>query len=99
MTYVTDTDRIEQRNDNAALELQLDGFEDGFTGKLSQSSAFEYIKGYIEGVARGTKEDQDKAARFEEYRQREEALHRGESDWLDDVMATNDEPTLYFDEF
>ena len=94
MTYVTDTDRIEQRNDAAALELQLDGFEDGFTGKLAQSSQFEYLKGYIEGVARGIKEDQERAARFEEFRQREEALHRGEPDWLNEVMESNDEPFL-----
>ena len=92
--FAYDTDRQETINDNAALELCLDGFEDGFTGKLAQSSQFEYLKGYLEGVARGIKEDQERATRFEEFRQREEALHRGEPDWLDEVMATNDEPLL-----
>ena len=99
MTYAYDIERQEQQNDDAALGLCLDGFEDGYTGKLAQSSVFEYLKGYLEGVLRGTKEDMEKAARFEEYRQREEALHRGEPDWLDQVMQDNDEPTLQYDEF
>ena len=94
MTYAYDTDRVEQQNDNAALELCLDGFEDGYTGKLSQSDKFEYLKGYLEGVIRGAKEDQERATRFEEFRQREAALEQGEPDWLNEVMESNDEPFL-----
>ena len=99
--YATDTDsgRLQQIQEDCVLDLRLDGFADGYDGKLAQSSQFDYLKGYLEGVLRGTKEDMEKAARFEEFRQREEALHRGEPDWLDEVMQSNDEPTLYFDEF
>ena len=99
MTYAYDIDRQETINDNAALEICLDGFEDGLNGKLAQSSVFEYLKGYLEGVSRGIKEDQEKAERFAEYAEREAAIERGEPDWLDEVLAENDEPTLHFDEF
>ena len=99
--YVTDTDsgRLQQIQEDCALDLRLDGFEDGFTGKLAQSSAFEYVLGYIQGIARGIQEDQVKAARFEEFRQREAAQKAGQPDWLDEVMQDNDEPTLQYDEF
>ena len=94
--FATDSDsgRLQQIQEDCALDLRLDGFEDGYTGKLTQSSEFEYLKGYLEGVLRGTKEDMEKASRFEEFRQHEEALLRGEPDWLNEVMESNDEPFL-----
>ena len=101
MTFVTDNDtgRLQQVQENCALDLRLDGFEHGYCGKLAQSDAYDYWVGYLEGLVRGVRDDEAKAKRFEEFRQREEALRQGESDWLDQVMADNDEPTLQYDEF
>lgn len=99
MFATNDTGIKQQIQEDCALSLRLDGFADGYDGKLTQSDEFEYLKGYFEGVVRGTKEDIEKSARLAEYREREEALERGEPDWLDQVMQDNDEPTLVFDEF
>ena len=101
MTYATDnTDsgRCQRVQEDCALDLRLDGFEHGYIGKLAQSDAYDYWVGYLEGLVRGVRDDEAKAKRFEEFRQREEAIHRGEPDWVTELMQ-DDEPTLIYDEF
>ena len=99
--YATDTDsgRLQQIQEDCARDFQADGFADGYTGKLAQSSEFNYLQGYIQGVIRGTQEDKDRAERFAEYAEREAAIERGEPDWVTELLSDHDEPTLHFDEF
>ena len=99
--YAIDTDRIELLKDNAAIDAELDGIDDGYSGKLYVPGTVsqDYIKGYTEGIRQAWEEEKRKIARYAEYAAREAARKAGESDWLDDVMATNDEPTLQYDEF
>ena len=98
--FAYDTDRQEQLKDNAALDAELDGIDDGYSGKLYIPGTVnaDYIKGYTEGIRQAWEEQKRKLARYAEYAAREEARKAGQADWLDTVLQDNDEPTLGFDE-
>ena len=100
--FATDTDsgRLQQIQEDIAIDQRADGHSDAYDGKaLLPGMSFDYVRGFIEGLIHANTEQQERTARFREYVEREEALYRGESDWLDEVMQGNDEPTLQYDEF
>ena len=99
--FAFDLDRQEQLKDNAAIDAELDGISDGYSGKLYIPGTVnqDYLKGYTEGIRQAWAEEQRKLARYAEYAAREAARKAGEPDWFDEVMQDNDEPTLQYDEF
>ena len=97
MTYATDIDsgRLQQIQEDIAIDQRADGHSDAYDGKaLLPGMSFDSVRGFIEGLIHANTEQQDRTARFKEFVEREEALHRGEPDWLHEVMESNDEPLL-----
>lgn len=84
--FALDTERSEQLQDSAALDRCLDGIEDGYNGTPTQSSDWEYLKGFAEGLQRRNTEQLQQAQRL---------LECG---WLNETMDGNDEPFLGYEE-
>ena len=98
--FAVDTDRQNQIADLAALDQCLDGFEDGYNGKLNQClSNWAYTQGYLKGIARKTKVTLERVAYFKKMAEKTAEIEAGQCEWLNEVMACNDEPTLVFEEF
>ncbi len=94
---IVETDFARQAQDFAAIELYLDGVEDGFKGIKPVSHTWEYLKGYSEGCKRKAADLREQALRFEEEASAIERRANGELDCLDEIFQDNDEPTLVFD--
>ena len=100
MYATNDSGRLQQIQEDIAIDQRADGHSDAYDGKpLVPGMSFDYVRGFIEGLIHANTEQQERTARFKEFVEREAALERGEPDWLDEVMQDNDEPTLHFEEF
>lgn len=97
MTSVTFDIAQREIQDDAAIELHLDGVEDGFRGIKPTSHTWEYLRGYSEGCRQKAKDIREQARRLEEDAVAIERRANGEPDWMDEIFQGNDEPDLIYD--
>ena len=96
--FAYDTERNQQAQDDAALDIHLDGIEDGYNGTSTKSSDWEYLKGFAEGLQRRNTEQLEQTQMLMELAKKEDLINRGECGWIDELMEHNDEPTLGYEE-
>ena len=97
MTFVTFDQAQREIQYDAAIELHLDGIEDGFKGTKPTSHTWEYLRGYSEGCRRKAIDLREQALRLEEDAVAVERKASGEPDWLDEMFQDNDEPDLIYE--
>lgn len=98
--FATDIDEAQrQAQDCAAIDINLDGIEDGYRGLPTQSSDWAYLKGFAEGMKRRNQEMLEQTQYLKIMALRTDLIVAGHMYWINELMQDNDEPTLVFEEF
>lgn len=94
-TALTDTERQEQINDEAAFESRLDGCEAAYRGlKFPQDSDWAYLQGFGEGLKKRNEEMLEQVQYLKEMSRKTDLIVAGHCDWLNELHQGNDEPWL-----
>lgn len=93
--FVTDTERQELINDDAAFESRLDGTEAAYRGlPLPKDSDWAYVQGFAEGLKKRNQEMLEQVQYLKEMSMKTNLVVAGHCDWINELHQNNDEPWL-----